>query len=214
VRSAGGGSRIIPIVPLGLVVGTVFLYFVAGTDSGVDSTWIRLLSAVLTAAAFGIWAWVAWRDPRWRPTSVLWPAIVVVLLAFALSTVLSENGRISRDYLAYAVILAGLYLLLRLVLADGRLRPWIPGTVVVLTYTLAVFDLLLVLAQWIRWWLLVGGPALPPLNPAGEALGLGDSGAVAAIAVLGLAIAARTSAPRRGRRGSSCGCSPAWSRPW
>ena len=62
----------------------------------------------------------------------------------AIDTVFSRNPRISLDFLAYGVLLAGLYLLLRALLAREELRTRLGATMLILAFALAVAYLLAV----------------------------------------------------------------------
>jgi tetratricopeptide (TPR) repeat protein len=174
--------RVWPIIAIGMA----YLLLVGGSEVGANGTGFRLLNLLLLAVAFGGWAWMAYRDPRWQPASVLWPALLVVLVALAVTTFASRNGRLSQDVLAHVVILAGLYLLVRLLMTDARPRALITGTVTVLAAVVSGLYLLAALVRWIGWWLTVGSPALPPLGPGGEGIVFGDPETVAAVAILGL----------------------------
>ena len=103
----------------------------------------------------------------------------------AMSTIFSRNPRISADFLAYGVLLAGLYLLLRAVL-DGRRSS---GRASAPRWSILAFAIdrrlpargRLVVA---RWWQVLGRLRLPPLRPFYEGLTYGNPGLVAALAVL------------------------------
>ena len=92
------------------------------------------------------------------------------------------------DFLAYSVILAGLYLLLRQVLAQPWLRERMTAVAVALTVAMCVAYLVAVLGHWLRWWELVGALRFPPLRPLYEGLSYGNPGAVAVLAVIGLIV--------------------------
>jgi hypothetical protein len=169
-----------------IAIGMAYLLLVGGSEVGADGTGFRLLNLLFLAVAFGGWAWTAYRDPRWQPASMLWPALLVVIVALALTTFTSRNGRLSQDLLAHVVILAGLYVLVRQVMTDARPRRLITGTVTVVAAVVSGLYLLVVLGSWIGWWLAVAAPALPPLGPGGEGLVFGDPDTVAAVAILGL----------------------------
>src|SRR3990172_8939423 len=91
---------------------TCYLVFVGGSWSGLYVSSLRATSVSLAMLVLGVWIAVAWRSPEWRPKSALLPAIGAALVSLALSTVLSRYPRQSAEYLAYAILLAGLYLLL------------------------------------------------------------------------------------------------------
>ena len=167
-------------------IGMAYLVLVGGSEAAADGTGFRLLNLLLLAVTFGAWAYAARHDPRWRPASVLWPALAVVILALAVTTYASRNGRLSQDVLAHVVILAGLYLLVRQLMTDDRPRRLLAATVTLLAGVVSGLYLLTVLVRWVGWWLAVGAPALPPLGPGGEGLLFGDPDTMAAISILGL----------------------------
>ena len=102
----------------------------------------------------------------------------------AIDTVFSRNPRISLDFLAYGVILAALYLLLRAMLARDDLRPRLGAAMVILAFALDVAYLAAVISDWITWWGVLGRIAVPPLRPFFQGLTYGNPGLAAAMAVL------------------------------
>ena len=124
----------------------------------------------------------------------------MILLAMTFSTALSRYPRQSVEYLGFAVILAGLYLLLVRILADPFLRPRLGGLAVAFTLVLGGAYAIANVAHWIEWWGLVGRIAVPPLRPESESLTFGNPSAVltivllfwcSAVAVIGLSTVAR-----------------------
>ncbi len=97
--------------PLGLLarVGSFLLLayavFIGGGYVGTQATVLRTLSLGLIALALTAWVIVSLRDPRWRPRSSIWPAIVVSLGTLAVSTTLSRYPRLGLEYVAWAVLL-------------------------------------------------------------------------------------------------------------
>ncbi len=185
---------------LALVLLITYLVFFGGGWFGLYVSQIRIASLVLLVALFGVWVVAAWRHLAWRPRSVLMPAIVAILFALAASTLVSRYPRQSVEYLGFAVILAGLYLLLVRILADPFLRPRMGGLAVAFTAVLGGAFAIANVTHWIEWWGLVGRFAIPPLRPESESLTFGNPSAVltivllfwcSAVAVIGLETVAR-----------------------
>ncbi len=181
---------------MGIALLTVYVVFFGGGWAGLYRTDLRLISVVLTGLVGVAWAAVAWRRPEWRPRSALIPAIVVALGSMALSTVASRYPRQSVEYFAYAVILAGLYLLLVRLLANPFFRARMGPLTVALALVLGAAYGLANILRWIDWWAIVGRITVPPLRPASESLTFGNPSTVltivllfsiAAVAVMGFA---------------------------
>ncbi len=158
-----------------------------GGATGVLLVQFRVTSLILLALVVSVWLLAAWRSPRWRPASAMWPAVVAIIVAFAVASVLSWNQRLSLEYLAYAVLLLTLYLILVRLLADAGFRPRLLALTGLLCGTIALLYLAIVLRLWIDWWGVVGHITTPPLRPGYEGLSYANPSAVAAIVVLFLA---------------------------
>ncbi len=158
-----------------------------GGATGVLLVQFRVTSLILLALVVSVWLLAAWRSPRWRPASAMWPAVVAIIVAFAVASVLSWNQRLSLEYLAYAVLLLTLYLILIRLLADAGFRPRLLALTGLLCGTIALLYLAIVLRLWIDWWGVVGHITTPPLRPGYEGLSYANPSAVAAIVVLFLA---------------------------
>ncbi|MFN8629642.1 MAG: hypothetical protein U0838_04770 [Chloroflexota bacterium] len=78
---------------------------------------------VIAAAVLLVWLLIAWRRPSLRPRSRLAPMLAIAVAVLAATTLTSRNPRISLDFVTYAVLLAGLYLLLVTILRRPALRP-------------------------------------------------------------------------------------------
>jgi O-antigen ligase/tetratricopeptide (TPR) repeat protein len=179
-------------VRVAVLLLTCYLVLVGGSWFGLYLSSLRTTSVVLAAMTLAVWGIVAWRSPEWRPRSALLPAIGVALASLAASTVVSRFPRQSVEYLAYAVILAALYLLLVRILADPFLRGRMGSAAVVLCAALSLAFVWLTVSHWLGMWALVGRVTVPPLRPAFESLNFGNPAAVMTITVLLLASAIGT----------------------
>lgn len=182
-RSSSSRARL--VAWLGILVGVVYLTIGGGgATPGVTLIQFRIISLTLIAIALTVWLAVALRLPAYRPRTVLWPAFVAALAAFAISTATSWNPRLSLEYMAYAVLCAALYLLLVRLLADPFFRLRLGALAVILCASIGVLYIVLVLGHWISWWSVVGRITTPPLRPASESLALGNPSAVATMMLL------------------------------
>jgi O-antigen ligase/tetratricopeptide (TPR) repeat protein len=169
---------------------SLYLVFFGGSWYGLYQTSLRTASVGLALAALGVWALVAWRLPTWRVRSVLLPIVGLVVATIAASTTTSRFPRQSLEYLAYAVVLAALYLLFVRVMASPFLRVRMGLLATAFCLVLCVAYLGRVLLNWLEWWQLVGGLAVPPLRPAFQSLTFGDPASVATLVLLLFAAAA------------------------
>lgn len=172
---------------LGILLLVLWMTFVGGAWSGIYLVRLQVVSLVLSALVLATWTVIAWRRPDWRPRSAIWPAFAVALAAFALSTVFSRNPRISVEYLAWAVLLTGLYFLCRRLLADDFFRPRLMGVSVALCAAISVLYIAVCVGHWVTWWGLIGHFAVPPLRPLFEGLTWLNPSAVMTMSVLLLA---------------------------
>jgi tetratricopeptide (TPR) repeat protein len=185
---------------LGIASATVYLVLAGGGWWGIYLPQLRIVTVGTIVIAIGIWAWLARRDPAWRPRSVMIPALVACLASLAISTVFSRVPRVSFEYLSYSVLLAASYLLLVRILSNGFLRPRVLTLASLLFVVLAGFFLARIVGSWIEWWTTLGRLATPPLRPESEGLTYGNPSAVLTIVTLFAAAAAAQwgSATRRG----------------
>ena len=142
-------------------------------------------------AAVGLLGWfvLSVRDVRWRPSTAIWPTLVLPLVALALGTLASERPRLGVEYVAWAVVLVGLYLLLVRVLATQTARDRIGALAAMLSLVVGVLYIVTVVQAWLEWWDLIGGFAVPPLRPLYASLSLGGPGTVQTVQVLTTVIA-------------------------
>jgi hypothetical protein len=177
-----------------IAIGVVYLVFVGGTWAGIYTPELRVISVVVGACALALWWIAAYRSTAWRPRTVLYPVIGASLGSLAISTVLSRNPRVSVEYLAYAVILWALYLLLVRLFANPFFRNRLITLAGLLFVSIAWLYIAVILARWISFWGVLGRLAVPPLRPEFEALSFGNPSAVLTIVVL-LAVPALAALP-------------------
>ena len=135
-----------------IVLLTAYFMFIGGSTTGLLFPHVRLFSVVLVTGVLVGWAVAARSDPTLAPRSAIWPALLVGLVAFATSTLLSANLRVSIEYLAYAVLLVLLYLLLVRIVSKPALRVRIIGLAGGLAVLISVLYIVQVVQHWITWW--------------------------------------------------------------
>jgi O-antigen ligase/tetratricopeptide (TPR) repeat protein len=119
----------------------------------------------------------------------MWPALALPLASFVLSTAASPFPRLGLDYVAWAVLLTALYLLLVRILALPYARARIGGLAAVLALVLGGAYVLLAFVLWAEWWGLVGEIRVPPLRPMYLSMPWGGPSAVLTVQVLLTAVA-------------------------
>jgi O-antigen ligase len=182
-----GAPRTNPIRVLAwawVALGIVYLLFLGGGFQGIYSVHLRVVSLVAICVTLVAWLAFAWRHPAWRPTTAIWPAFVVGFGAMALSTLTSPTPRLGLDYLAYAVLLTGLYLLLVRLWADPFTNVRLGVLTVATAFGICLAYIGVVGARWIEFWGLVGAIRTPPLRPLFEGLSYGNPSAVLTVALL------------------------------
>jgi len=167
-----------------LILLIAYLQFVGGGWAGIYDSRIRLTSLALITLVVVCWVIAATRNPALRPASALRVPILFGLGSFALSTLASREPRVSVEYLAYAVVLVTLYLLLVQLFRNSFLARRLAGLAVVLLVVIAGAYLVAVASRWIQWWGLVGNLTFPPLRPAFESFLYGNPSSVMAVVVL------------------------------
>jgi O-antigen ligase len=183
------------------VLLVLYAVLLGGGWAGIYLVSLRLVSLVLIAAGLVTWLVLAWRWPAWRPRSAIWPAFVAPLLALVLATLLSEHPRLGAEYVAWAVLLTALYLLLARILATHTAQARIGGLAAALGLGLGVTYVVVVAVAWLEWWSLIGGFSPPPLRPLFAGLTFGNPSAVmTAQVLLGVVAAAGLGAGSRQRR--------------
>jgi O-antigen ligase len=185
------------------VAGALLAYTVllGGTFPGVFAPTFRMANVVIACVTLVIWLALTTVHARWRPASILWPAIAAILVAFVVSTVTSVLPRMSIEYLAYAVVLLALYLLLVRLQAHHFIGARLGAVAPLLLAIIATLYLRETFTLWQGWWSLVGRVTLPPLRPGFESLAFGNPSALGAAAVLlFVSSAAHIGGPSPGRR--------------
>lgn len=167
-----------------IAAGIVYVLFIGGAPAGIELPEIRLISALISAVAFLAWGFAAWRDPSWRPRSILLPGILACLGSIAISTVASRAPRVSVEYLVYATILAGLYLLLVRLMAQPFFRDRIVAIGALSGLAIAGLFVVVSISQWVRFWGLLGRFTTPPLRPGFETLVYGNPALILVLVVL------------------------------
>lgn len=168
-----------------LLAAALYVLLVGGAWDGIYMPVVSTITLAVGAAILLGWG-VAWvrRPAIWRPSTVMWPAIVAALASLALSTFASRDQRVSLEYLGYAVVLVALYLLLVRLLANPFFRARLTALFTMLFVVLGALFLGLVVGRWAQWWLLVGRLTIPPLRPDFESLTYGNPSAVLTIVTL------------------------------
>ncbi len=164
--------------------GAAFAVLVAGGSGTLEVIVFRLVYDVVAVVAIVSWLSLATFRRATLPSSRLLPAIVACLVVFTIATVTSRNPRLSAEMLAYAFLLAGLYLLLVTLMRDARLRTHLERLALVLCLVVCVLYLRQVLEAWQTWWEAVGHLTLPPLRPAYLGLSLGSPNPIATLVLL------------------------------
>lgn len=168
----------------------VYAVVLGGSWIGIYAVPLRAISFVVVAIALTAWCLVAWRHPAVRPRTSIWPALVLPLAAMGLSTLVSRHPRLGLDYLAWAVLLVALYLLLVRILALDLGGRRVGALAAALGLTLGLVYIAWVVALWVEWWSLAGRLEAPPLRPTFIGLTWGNPGAVLTVEVLLLLVAA------------------------
>jgi hypothetical protein len=183
-----------------ITAGAAFTVLLAGGSGALEVASIRLVYDGMAVVAIVPWLVLAAFRRDWLPSSRLFPAIAACLAVFAIATITSRNARLSAEMLAYAFLLAELYLLLVALMRGPRLRKHFERLAFVLCFLVCGLYLLQVLGAWQLWWEIVGHPTLPPLRPAYLGLSLGSPNPIATL-VLMLGAFAFATGRRKGRNG-------------
>lgn len=182
--AAPAAPRLAFLAWLGFTLLLFYAVAIGGSWLGLYVGPVRLLNLVIVTIALVAWLIVAWRRPSWRPSSAIWPALLAPLVAFGLSISFSQHQRIGLDFMAYAVLLVALYLLLVRILARPYARVRIGGVLAAITLVLTTAYIVWSVQLWIEWWGLVGELRMPPLRPALLGMTWGSPSVVFTVLVL------------------------------
>ncbi len=185
--ASDGGSASSPLAIVGWIIFVLLVIYgvlIGGAWAGIYLVSLRTVSLVLVALGLGAWFMVSLRNPRWRPGTAIWPTLVIPVATLALATLASPTPRLGLEYVAWAVLLVGLYLFLVRILATQTARDRIGALAAMLTLVIGLLYLGTVLLRWFEWWDLIGGFAFPPLRPLFAGLSLGAPGTVLGVQVL------------------------------
>lgn len=164
--------------------GLIYAFFIGGAPAGMGLSQLRLVSAVLIAAALAAWAIAILRGQGLAPRSVFLPALVACVVSMGVSTVTSRSPRVSVEYLSFAVLVAALYLLLVRLMALPYFRDRILGVAAGTGVVITCLFLGAVAMSWAQFWTLVGRITPPPLRPAYESLVFANPSPLLAMVVL------------------------------
>jgi O-antigen ligase len=168
-----------------IVLGVIYMVALGGgAFIGLYSVTLRIVSVVALSLALAIWLALAWRRSFWRPTSSLSLAFLASLLALVVALLFSERPRLGADYIAYAFLLTGAYLLQQRLFAHPFFGPRLGALSVLLGFALCFVYVLRVFGHWIEFWGIVGRLTVPPLRPGFEGLAYGHPGTFATVVVL------------------------------
>jgi len=181
------------------VVLVAWALLIGGGWAGIYLVTLRALSLAFVAVALAAWLVLSLLVPSWRPSTAVWPTLVVPVVTLAILMAISTLPRLGLEYVAWSVLLVALYLLLVRVLATDTARARIGALAAMLALVIGVLYLAQVMMHWLEWWGLVGRLTTPPLRPLYASLSLGGPGAVFAVQVL-LTTAAIAALGVRGRR--------------
>ncbi|MDA8201719.1 MAG: O-antigen ligase family protein [Chloroflexi bacterium] len=178
------GGPTTALIVMATTVAATFTMLFAGGSGSLENGLFRILYDLGAASALIIWLVMgAWR-PGWLPSSSLLAAISAALAVFTVASVTSRVPRLSLEMLGYAVLLAGLYLLLVTLMRRARIRKHFQALALVLCVLVCGLYLLQVFEAWQAWWLVVGHLAIPPLRPGYLGLSLGSPNPIATLVLL------------------------------
>lgn len=157
---------------------------IGGGWLGLYSGPIRIINLVVTAVGLLVWMLVAARRPEWRPHTAIWPALLAPLGAFILSTASSDYRRLGLEFVAYAVLLLALYLLLVRIMALPYTRARIGGLVAAIALVMGAGYVIWSVMFWVEWWGLLGELRLPPFRPTHLGMTWGSPSVVLTVQLL------------------------------
>lgn len=152
------------------------LVMFSGASNYLASPQSRILNQVLILAVGVAAAILAWRGRLDVRSPLVLPGVAVIA-ATALAAVTSQRPEASREALAFVLVAAPSYLVIRAVLAEPWLRARVDGLIVIGGFLFTAAYLVHALTQWVVFWSVVG-PAIPPLRPGDVGLTVGTVNAV------------------------------------
>ena len=168
-----------------IVLGVIYLVALGGgAFIGLYSTPLRIISVATLTIALAVWLVLAWRRPFWRPNSSFALALAVSFAALVITLLLSDRPRLGADYVAYAALLTGAYLLQQRLFAHPFFGPRLGSLAIVLGYALGILYVIRVFSFWIEFWAQVGRLTVPPFRPGFEGLAFGHPGTFATVMIL------------------------------
>jgi O-antigen ligase len=168
-----------------MVLGVIYMVALGGgAFIGLYSTPLRIISVVGLTFALAVWLVLAWRRPFWRPNSSFALALLVSFAALAIALLLSERPRLGADYLAYAALLTGAYLLQQRLFAHAFFGPRLGSLAILLGFALGIVYVIRVFGFWLDFWRQVGRLTVPPFRPGFEGLAFGHPGTFATVMIL------------------------------
>ena len=173
-----------PLAFAGLAVGLAVGLFVGGAWGGTYTSDGRVVLVATGSIAAIVWLIAALRRPGLRPSSALFGAFAVALGVLTISAAGAVHPRLATDFLAYAVLLTALYLLLVQIWRDQGLATRLAGLVAILAGLVSTLYIGQVVLRWVAIWQALGGLVMPPLRPGYAGLWLDNPNAVASLVVL------------------------------
>jgi O-antigen ligase len=176
--------RALSLAWVAIASGIAVLLFVAGASEGIYRTPVRVLSVALAGVYLVAWLLLALWRPDLRPRSALAGPLAAALAALGVAALGAIVPRLALDYLAYAVLLAGLYLLLVRLWAHPGIARRLGTLCVILTAGIGVLYVIAIANRWVVLWSDLGRFIVPPLRPGYEGLWFGNPNALAPILML------------------------------
>ena len=184
-----------------LAVATGYLVFAGGTFLGIQTAPGRIANLLITLLFVVPWLAVSIVRPEPRPRSVFLIPILICAATFTLSTVASQNARVSLEAMGNATLLVSLYLLMTTTFRSAFVRQRFGALALGLSVALSIAYLAQVAPAWLTWWIQdVGRLAPPPLRPGYFGLGFQAPIPVALLVVSLAAVGLASLDPAAARR--------------
>ncbi len=153
-------------------------------SNGINQTWGRIAGTAVIVVALAAWLVAAVRNPFWRPRTALAFGFAAALGSLVISLLGSAQPRVGFDYIGYAILLTGGYLVIQRLLAHPFYGPRLGTLSVLLGIGLSGIYIAVVAFKWVLLWVQLGRVISPPLRPGFESLGLGDPSGLATVLLL------------------------------